>query len=314
MKKFFIALCAFALLLPTALGLVACDSGSGGSGGSKATSTQKARNIYAYSAVIGANYFNSLSETKSTNSSLLSATELTEISKDVQAELTAGLNMFDELLKSGDISVTTALHGDTNYSSYKFKMTVSLPGNETVLIYFNEKDTKGQTISDANEEIEYSTTLAGVVVYGTTEYLVEGSRTYEKDKGETESEIEFKIYEDEENKDSNYVMLSQETEVEAGTSKSEMEYKLEVVSGGNTKFECEIEFEMEDGQLELELEIEQANGVSELSKRKYKIKPGSTANTYVVTYKDKTNNTEVTINVTKNGAEYTFSYPTATTE
>lgn len=308
MKKFFIALCAFALLLPTALGLVACDSGSNNGGTNKLTSTQKARNIYAYSAVIGANYFNSMSSTSLTNSSLLSATDASEISKEIQAELTAGIKMFDELIESGGITVTTALHGDADYSDYKFKMTVSLPGNETVLIYFNEKNSENKNLDKVYDEIEYSTTLDGVVVYGESEYLVEGERTYEQDKGETESEIEFKIYVDNKNKDFNYVKLSQETETEA--NKSEMEYELEVFSNGTTIFECEIEFEVENGQLELEFEIEQATGV-ELSKRKYKIKPGSASNTYVVTYKDETNDSRVTINVTKiNDGAYTFAYPT----
>lgn len=314
MKKFFIALCAFALLLPTALGLVACDSGTGG-GSNNTTATQKARNVYAYSAVVGATFFSSLPTTSVLNTCALMTTETSELSSDVKNELAAGLKMFDELLESGDISITIGRrpNEETDYIAYNFKMTVTIPNSEhTFTIYFSEykKEEGGYSnsaISNPNEEIEYSTKLSGVVVYGDDTYSVEGKREYEQGEGETESEIEFKIYKD----DSNYVKLSQGTET--GLNKSETEYELEAVLQGNTIFKCEIEFEVENGQLELEFEIEQATGVT-VSEREYKIKPGATSGTYIITYEDETNNSKVTINATKNtNGSYTFVVSNSTT-
>lgn len=304
MKKILGILCAFALLLPTTFGLVGCKLKSG-----DLSATQRAREIYAYSAVIGANYLSSLNKTASTSGDLSSPS--TEVDKSVQAELSVGLKMFDELLEKGEISTEIDNHQDEKYLDYKFKMVVEMPvSKDTFIIYFNEfkQENEGEYSKDAltnpDEEIEFSTRLAGKVVYGEYVYDLSGEREFEKDKGETESEITLKIKENE----NNYIELSQGVETEA--TETETEYQYKVVKDGKEVYEFEVEFENEDGQLELELEVKEFNGTTgENSKNKYKIKPSSTTGVDFVVICKQTNNgqtTTKTINVTKTSTGYTF--------
>ncbi len=309
MKKFFIALCAFALLLPTALGLVACDSNPGG-GGSTATSTQKARNVYAYSAIMGASYFSeATSLLTSTTSAELSTARPSEVTDAMVNELKSGLKVFDKLIESGVIDVDVDNHGDAGYSAYQFKMEVSIPDQtDKFIMYFSEYHASGDhtdvALNDPDDEVEFSTTLKGVIVYGDKEYPVRGERTYEEDNGETESEIEFRVFYNQDEADSanpaNYVELSQETETSTG--EHETEYKCKAVVGGYEIFEFEVEFENENGKLELEIEFEEGGTSYE-----YKFKKGTTAKTFVATYQ-KDDGAKIVINIAKTDSGYTFTY------
>lgn len=314
MKKFFIALCAFVLLLPTALGLVACGPKD------DLTATQRARNIYALSAVVGANYLGG--QESSTQATTLSSAQEQQrpsgIGDNVIDELKTGLQMFDELLETGKIETTIETHQDAKYVDYAFKMTTKMPiSHDTFVIYFNEyqkdgTDYSSEAITDPDQEIEFSTKLVGVVVVGEKEYTMTGKREFEAEEGETESEIELKIMTD----DNNYVELSQEIEVEG--TETETEYKYKVVKDGEEVSEFEVEFENENGQLELELEISMIDGKAVETKNKYKIKPSSkNGEDFVVTYKQKVDDettTKVTIKVAKTGTGYTFTYSNGATE
>lgn len=304
MKRILTILCAFALLVPVAFGVVGCKKKKKSK---SAGSELGLRNVYAISAVAGVDYLKS----SSTVNGVAVATAITNsgarpdvLSDQNIADLGECLKLFDSAIENG-VSQTIEKNKNESgeFANYKFVMTISLPVSKTTYkMYFNEIDTKTQKeIEDLDEEIEISTTLEGVVVVGEEKFLASGVHEIETEKNEHEESVEFKIAS--ETNPENYVIVSRSNETEA--NENEVEYEYKVFKNGKCVLDIETEIEDENGQVELEFKIKDRTNGS-LQKTKYKINKGAKSD-FVISYVvDKTKDT-ISVNKTENGYQFTYS-------
>lgn len=163
----------------------------------------------------------------------------------------------------GDDLVTTATekNTDTQYP-YDTKMTISGKNfdgeTETYVMYYTETLAKTET-DDKDGETESEYTLTGVMVVDGADYALEGKRSEETERDESESELEIRAYADVSDK-TTYVKMEQEYSEERG--ESETEYVYSVYSNGALVEKTAVEFEKENkgGKSETEYELEFLSG------------------------------------------------------
>ena len=298
-KKLIVGLCATAMLVPFALGLSACSKDN--------KIDINAKEVYAVSAISSVNYLSSYETKKSTLSSneLLATAESrpTNLQDSNIQGIKNCLNLFDEVIQSGEINETTVKNTESaeNISEYNFVMTITLPGtNEVAKMYYNELETKTEKkIEDEKEESEVSTTLEGIMFFGENEFDVTGQREFETEGDETESTIEFTTKS--KTNSGNYVKIKQSVEKE--NNEYEIEYEYKIYIDGKLVQETETEIENENEKIEVEFQLKN-NGTKE--KTIYKLKKGDAKNAFIVEYK--INDTKDTINVEKLENGYKFAY------
>ncbi len=165
---------------------------------------------------------------KSTNTPSPSQTECNQIASDVNDYLLT----CEAFLGCNDISVTYTENLDTQYNSYKYKMTVNYKDSSQVLVnyvaYFNQQ---------ANGKI---TKIIGVCIIDGKEYEIKGNQTTKAD----EIESELLIY-----GENSYVKIENETEF------NENEYEIEYVKDGVTVKGVSIEISTENGKKQTEIEV-----------------------------------------------------------
>lgn len=157
----------------------------------------------------------------------------------------------------GEEIVTTVSEKNTNGQyPYETKLTINSKNfnGEAVqnIMYFTE------TLKTADDdETEY--TLEGVLVVDGIDYHLEGERSVEQEKDETENELKIRAYADLSDK-SSYVEMEQEHSVE--NDETEIEYVYSIYSNGVLIEQTAVEFETEkDGdQEEVEYELEFLKG------------------------------------------------------
>lgn len=216
------------------------------------------KDVYALSALSGANYLTSAgstaysapmqlqSETKDPFESLFQLIGKTDLKNY--------LTMFDDIVAGDGVQQTTEVNAsdDEEFQNYRFVMTITCGETETVKMYFNEIDTVTETeVEDGVEESETSTTLQGVLVVGEKRFEVSGKREVEKKGSETEVSIEFTTYASEDK--TSYVTISHSTENDNGKAATEYEYELYLK--GKKVCEFHLETEVKEGLTEYSFQV-----------------------------------------------------------
>lgn len=181
----------------------------------------------------------------------------------------------DSFLGDDVVSTVTEANTDSNYK-YETKMTITGKdfNGETVTytMYYTETlvkaDFADDDADDEDEETENKYQLVGVMVIDGADYYLEGERSEETEKDESETELKIRAYADKTDKTS-YIQMEQEYSVEEG--EKETEYVYSIYANGELVEQTAVEFETENknNKVETEYELEFRSGTS---KGKYVVK------------------------------------------
>lgn len=297
-KKIISIVCALALIGTMTAALTACDVKGGGNA---AKVKVNANDVYALSALTGAEY---LAQTESGATGAAETTRPGVITDADVSGIKDCLNMFDDILAGGGISQNVAENTDKDgeFKDYPFVMTVTV-GNTgiTAKMYYKEVNTVTETeIDDGEEETEVSTTLSGVMVFGDQKFDVTGKKEIETEGNEKETSIEFTTR-SQTNRD-NYVKIKQSVEVENGAQ--EVEYEYEIYENDEKVREFKLEVEDENGKTEVSFKMEIENVPEETE---YKIIKGDVAGKFKIKYEKGKEKGFITVESVEGGYKLTYN-------
>lgn len=298
-KKIISIVCALALIGTMTAALTACDVKGGG--GNAAKVKVNANDVYALSALTGAEYLGQ------TESGATGAAETTRPGVITDADVSGikdCLNMFDDVISGGGITQTVEKNDDVEglYKDYPFVMTVTV-GNTgiTAKMYYKEVNTVTETeIDDGEEETEVSTTLSGVMVFDDKEFEVSGKKEIETEGNEKETSIEFTTKS--KANPLNYVKIKQSVEVENGAQ--EVEYEYEIYENGEKAREFKLEIEDENGKTEVSFKMEIENVPEETE---YKIIKGDVDGKFKIKYEKGKEKGFITVEAVEGGYKLTYN-------
>ena len=298
-KKIISIVCALALIGTMTAALTACDVKGGG--GNAAKVKVNANDVYALSALTGAEYLDQ------TESGATGAAETTRPGVITDADVSGikdCLNMFDDVISGGGITQTVEKNEDVEglYKDYPFVMTVTV-GNTgiTAKMYYKEVNTVTETeIDDGEEETEVSTTLSGVMVFDGKEFEVSGKKEIETEGNEKETSIEFTTKS--KANPLNYVKIKQSVEVENGAQ--EVEYEYEIYENGEKAREFKLEIEDENGKTEVSFKMEIENVPEETE---YKIIKGDVDGKFKIKYEKGKEKGFITVEAVEGGYKLTYN-------
>jgi uncharacterized cupredoxin-like copper-binding protein len=278
--------------------LTACDVKGGGNA---AKVKVNANDVYALSALTGAEYLDQ------TESGATGAAETTRPGVITDADVSGikdCLNMFDDVISGGGITQTVEKNEDVEglYKDYPFVMTVTV-GNTgiTAKMYYKEVNTVTETeIDDGVEETEVSTTLSGVMVFDGKEFEVSGKKEIETEGDEKETSIEFTTKS--KANPLNYVKIKQSVEVENGAQ--EIEYEYEIYENGEKAREFKLEVEDENGKTEVSFKMEIENVPEETE---YKIIKGDVDGKFKIKYEKGKEKGFITVEAVEGGYKLTYN-------
>ena len=298
-KKIISIVCALALIGTMTAALTACDVKGGGGNAEKVK--VNANDVYALSALTGAEY---LAQTESGATGAAETTRPGVITDADVSGIKDCLNMFDDILAGGGISQNVAENTDKDgeFKDYPFVMTVTV-GNTgiTAKMYYKEVNTVTKTeIDDGEEETEVSTTLSGVMVFGDQKFDVTGKKEIETEGNEKETSIEFTTR-SQTNRD-NYVKIKQSVEVENGAQ--EVEYEYEIYENGEKAREFKLEVEDENGKTEVSFKMEIENVPEETE---YKIIKGDVDGKFKIKYEKGKEKGFITVEAVEGGYKLTYN-------
>ena len=297
-KKILSIVCALALIGTMTAALTACDVKGGGNA---AKVKVNANDVYALSALTGAEYLDQ------TESGATGAAETTRPGVITDADVSGikdCLNMFDDVISGGGITQTVEKNEDVEglYKDYPFVMTVTV-GNTgiTAKMYYKEVNTVTETeIDDGEEETEVSTTLSGVMVFDDKEFEVSGKKEIETEGNEKETSIEFTTKS--KANPLNYVKIKQSVEVENGAQ--EVEYEYEIYENGEKVREFKLEIEDENGKTEVTFKMEIENAPEETE---YKIIKGDVDGKFKIKYEKGKEKGFITVEAVEGGYKLTYN-------
>lgn len=297
-KKIISIVCALALIGTMTAALTACDVKGGGNA---AKVKVNANDVYALSALTGAEY---LAQTESGATGAAETTRPGVITDADVSGIKDCLNMFDDILAGGGISQNVAENTDKDgeFKDYPFVMTVTV-GNTgiTAKMYYKEVNTVTETeIDDGEEETEVSTTLSGVMVFGDQKFDVTGKKEIETDGDEKETSIEFTTKS--KANPLNYVKIKQSVEVENGAQ--EVEYEYEIYENGEKAREFKLEIEDENGKTEVSFKMEIENVPEETE---YKIIKGDVDGKFKIKYEKGKEKGFITVEAVEGGYKLTYN-------
>lgn len=298
-KKIISIVCALALIGTMTAALTACDVKGGG--GNAAKVKVNANDVYALSALTGAEY---LAQTESGATGAAETTRPGVITDADVSGIKDCLNMFDDILAGGGITQTVEKNEDVEglYKDYPFVMTVTV-GNTgiTAKMYYKEVNTVTKTeIDDGEEETEVSTTLSGVMVFGDQKFDVTGKKEIETEGNEKETSIEFTTKS--KANPLNYVKIKQSVEVENGAQ--EVEYEYEIYENGEKAREFKLEIEDENGKTEVSFKMEIENAPEETE---YKIIKGDVDGRFKIKYEKGKEKGFITVEAVEGGYKLTYN-------
>lgn len=297
-KKIISIVCALALIGTMTAALTACDVKGGGNA---AKVKVNANDVYALSALTGAEY---LAQTESGATGAAETTRPGVITDADVSGIKDCLNMFDDILAGGGISQNVAENTDKDgeFKDYPFVMTVTV-GNTgiTAKMYYKEVNTVTETeIDDGEEETEVSTTLSGVMVFGDQKFDVTGKKEIETEGNEKETSIEFTTKS--KANPLNYVKIKQSVEVENGAQ--EVEYEYEIYENGEKAREFKLEVEDENGKTEVSFKMEIENVPEETE---YKIIKGDVDGKFKIKYEKGKEKGFITVEAVEGGYKLTYN-------
>ena len=211
------------------------------------------------------NTFSAVRAAAQTRSSEVMLSSAADNSEQEVKEQTERFNEYFTALDSflGEDVVSTVTEANTN-SKYEFETKMTVNGKDfngetvTYTMYYTETLTKADS---TDEETENQYQLVGVMVIDGADYYLEGERTEETEKDESETELKIRAYADKTDKTS-YIQMEQEYSVEDG--ETETEYVYSIYANGELVEQTAIEFETENknNKVETEYELEFRSGTS----------------------------------------------------
>lgn len=172
---------------------------------------------------------------------------------------------------------------------------VSLTGEKaTVSMYYNVKSTEEETETDDDDdddkdsqhsgsgETEIESVMQGILVIDGKENPFLAKREAETEGGESEEELETRIFTSEDKKSFIRSKRSLSQETEDGENETEYEYSYEILKDGNVTESFSLEREVEDGEEEIEVKLKNGNYFVKMEKE-----DGKT----IFVIRDKANNT-----------------------
>lgn len=297
-KKIISIVCALALIGTMTAALTACDVKGGG--GNAAKVKVDAKDVYALSALTGAEYL------AQTESGATGAAETTRPSVITDADVSVikdCLNMFDDVISGGGISQNVAENTDKDgeFKDYPFVMTITVGNIGIAKMYYREVNTVTETeIDDGEEETEVSTTLSGVMVFGDQKFEVTGKKEIETEGDEKETSIEFTTKSKANPR--NFVKIKQSVEVENGAQ--EIEYEYEIYENGEKAREFKLEVEDENGKTEVSFKMEIENVPEETE---YKIIKGDVDGKFKIKYEKGKEKGFITVEAVEGGYKLTYN-------
>ena len=265
-KSVIIAACiALALILSICLiliPLVKRPKLPGNTTGDKFAQITDADSFYAYGAVsVGALLSSAPSEASGASVSLsffggIAENSPAPVSASAPSEeelqtINRYMALVESLLSEGSIE-SSAAEGKYGYA---YGMTVrfaDLLGNNTEYYLFYNRESIGNRQGEEEDEDHYS--IVGLLEIGGSQYPVEGRYETENDEDESESELWFRAFTNEDR--SSFIEVKQENESES-EEESEIEYVYTVYMDGRATERTVVEYEREDDELELKMTIEQ---------------------------------------------------------
>ena len=298
-KKIISIVCALALIGTMTAALTACDVKGGG--GNAAKVKVNANDVYALSALTGAEY---LAQTESGATGAAETTRPGVITDADVSGIKDCLNMFDDVISGGGITQTVEKNEDVEglYKDYPFVMTVTV-GNTGITAKMSSKEVNTVTeteIDDGEEETEVSTTLSGVMVFDDKEFEVSGKKEIETEGDEKETSIEFTTKS--KANPLNYVKIKQSVEVENGAQ--EVEYEYEIYENGEKAREFKLEVEDENGKTEVSFKMEIENAPEETE---YKIIKGDVDGKFKIKYEKGKEKGFITVESVEGGYKLTYN-------
>lgn len=297
-KKILSIVCALALIGTMTAALTACDVKGGG--GNAAKVKVNAKDVYALSALTGAEY---LAQTESGATGAAETTRPGVITDADVSGIKDCLNMFDDIISGGGITQTVEKNEDVEglYKDYPFVMTVTVGNTGIAKMYYREVNTVTETeIDDGEEETEVSTTLSGVMVFDGKEFEVSGKKEIETEGNEKETSIEFTTKST--TNPLNYVKIKQSVEVENGAQ--EVEYEYEIYENGEKAREFKLEVEDENGKTEVSFKMEIENVPEETE---YKIIKGDVDGKFKIKYEKGKEKGFITVESVEGGYKLTYN-------
>lgn len=273
-KKFFwVGLC---LIMAATMALTACGNHENG----KTNALSSPDDVYGMGAVssvrlLGSNMsasavktFSAVNATAKTQfCSIEQASAIADTSEDEVKEQIERFNDYftalDSFLGEDIISTSTVANTDSDFE-YERKMTVNGKdfNGETVTYTMYYTETLDKVDFDDDEgEIESKYRLVGVMVIDNADYYLEGERSEETEKNESETELKIRAYADIADKTS-YIQMEQQYSVEDG--ETETEYVYSIYANGELLEQTAVEFETEhkNNKTETEYELEFRKGTS----------------------------------------------------
>ena len=167
----------------------------------------------------------------------------------------------------GDDVVSTSTEANTD-GRYPYKTKMTITGKDfagqtnTYIMYYTETLSGSEDDDyddDDEEETENEYKLTGIMIIEGVEYNLEGERSEEAEKDESETELKIRAYADPSDKTS-YVQMEQELSVENG--ETETEYVYSVYVNGELLEQTAVEFETENknNKVETKYELEFRSG------------------------------------------------------
>ncbi len=332
MKKKLLVL-GLCLTISSAAALAACSSDSDKRAGALAS----ANDVYGMGAVSTVKLLGSnLSASAVKSLSALSEIQSDDLGVKSQAEkFNEYFTALDSFLGEDIVTTTTVANDSEKYRDYDFKMTISgkeLDGETVVYtMYYSETLSNGKVDfdddddgdddddkddkDDKDDEEEKTYTLEGVMVVDGADYYLEGARSVEQEKDESESELQIRAYADKTDR-KNYIQMEQEYSEE--TDETENEYVYSVYSDGKLIEQTAVEFETErkNNKTETEYELEFRKGGA---KGRYKVEREvkDSVTTIKVNYKidGETGTFHITEIIGEDGERhYKYTYSDGTTE
>ncbi len=260
MKKLLLTLTIIAALALGLFGLTACGTNGTGAGGANGTgnsaAAQAAEEAYGFSAASAGAILSSMNA----NASLSARSTAADAAADAGAaddaaaeidELNGYMLLVEGLLEDGAFGASAET---SDREGYAVKMTVSYKDLEgdtiEYVLYYNETLVREEyDRDDDDDEVEQIYRLEGVMLLGGSEYSIEGRRNVESERGESESEEQFRVNMG----DGRSMLVEHEAESERG--ESEQEYVYSIYDGSGLVERSSFEYEEERGDVEIEFRL-----------------------------------------------------------
>lgn len=209
------------------------------------------------------------------------------------------------------LTVESKVSDRVEFESLEVISYTGLDGQTTQMsMYYNSFAVQDTDLDDDDEEdrledqlknkVEKDTRMEGVVVFGAVERAFLAEKEEESETGETEVELNTKIFTSDDKRSYILASRSQEEEIENGVKETEFEYEYAIVENGIVKEAFSYSIEDENGQQEVEVKVKNASyGVKmeiENGRTIFKVKDVSAGTT---SFYEKTINADGTVSYTE---------------